>query len=142
SRPEPRFEERAVASETILLVEDEEAVRRLARGLLERRGYRVLEAPNGAEALRVAAEHSGPIDLLITDIVMPWMRGRELAARLSAARPQIHILYISGYTDGSIQESGELEPGAAFLEKPFSSEALARKVREVLGGATPASVQP
>jgi CheY-like chemotaxis protein len=133
--PQPRFEEKAAVTETVLLVEDEEHLRALAREFLEQRGYRVLEAGNGAEALQLAAAHAGPIHLLVTDMVMPGMRGRELADKLCASRPQMKVLYVSGYTDGSIVENGELGPGSAFLEKPFSSDALARKVRQVLNGA-------
>ena len=140
--PQPRFEDPAAVTESILLVEDEEGVRRLACGFLEQRGYRVLEARNGAEALEVSTGHTGPIDLLVTDIVMPGMRGRELAEKLSSLRPQMKILYISGYTDGTIVENGELGPGSAFLEKPFSSDALARKVREVLNGAGSGGERP
>jgi PAS domain S-box-containing protein len=134
--PLPRFEEKAAVTETLLVVEDEEGVRHLTRMFLEQRGYRVLEARNGAEALELAAAHAGPIHLLVTDIVMPGMRGRELAEKLCSARPQAKVLYVSGYTDGSILENGELGPGAAFLEKPFSSDALARKVRQVLDSVT------
>jgi PAS domain S-box-containing protein len=137
--PPPRFEEKAAVTETILVVEDEESVRHLTRRFLEQRGYRVLEARNGAEALELAAAHAGPIDLLVTDMVMPGMRGHELAGKLSSLRPQMKVLYVSGYTDGSIVENGELAPGSAFLEKPFSSDALARKVRQVLNGAASAS---
>jgi len=132
--PPPRFEEKTAVTETILLVEDEEAVRRLARAFLEQRGYRVLEARNGADALKVAAGHAGSIHLLVTDMVMPGMRGLELAEKLSAVRPHIKVLFVSGYTDGSIVENGGLGEGSAFLEKPFSSDALARKVRQVLSG--------
>ena len=131
----PRFEEQAPATETVLVVEDEEGVRQLTRMFLEQRGYRVLEARNGAEALEIAAAHAGTIHLLVTDMIMPGMRGRELAEELCTLRPQLKVLYVSGYTDGSIVESGELEPGSAFLEKPFSSDSLARKVRQVLNGA-------
>ena len=135
----PRFEEQAAVTETILLVEDEEHLRELAREFLEQRGYRVLEARNGAEALEAAGCHLGPIHLLVTDIVMPGMRGRELAEKLYASRPQMSVLFVSGYTDGGIAQSGELAPGAAFLEKPFTSDSLARKVRQVLNGASAGS---
>jgi CheY-like chemotaxis protein len=138
----PRFEEQAAVTETILLVEDEEHLRALAREFLEQRGYRVLEARNGAEALEVAGCHLGPIHMLVTDIVMPGMRGRELAEKLSASRPQMRVLFVSGYTDGSMVENGELGPGSAFLEKPFSSDALARKVRQVLNGAASGGEPP
>jgi len=141
-QPEPRFEEPFTVTETILLVEDEEAVRRLTRIFLEQRGYRVLEATNGAEALEVAAGHAGPIHLLLTDMVMPGMRGHELAEKLCSSRARMKVLYVSGYSDGSIAENGELGPGTAFLEKPFSSDALARKVRQVLNGARSESDQP
>ena len=135
AHPPARFEERAAVTETILLVEDEEAVRRLARSFLEQRGYQVLEAGNGVQALETSAGHSGPIHLLVTDMVMPGMRGRELAEKLSALRPGMKVLFVSGYSDGSIVENDELGPGSAFLEKPFGSDALARKVRQVLSGA-------
>ncbi|HXZ33241.1 MAG TPA: PAS domain S-box protein [Terriglobales bacterium] len=120
------------ASETVLLVEDEESVRQLVRELLEAQGYQILEAENGEEALRVAAEHA-EIDLLITDVVMPGMSGRELSARLGASHPHTKLLYLSGYTEDAIVHEGVLDPGTAFLQKPFTLQTLSRKVREVLG---------
>src|SRR5438552_3941148 len=124
-------------SETILLVEDQEEVRRLVRRVLEARGYTVLVAASGAEALQVAATHAGPIQLLVTDVIMPAMSGREVGLLVAAARPEAKVLYLSGYADESIVHHGVLEPGIAFLQKPFTAEGLARKVREVLD--TPAS---
>jgi two-component system, cell cycle sensor histidine kinase and response regulator CckA len=118
--------------ETILLVEDAAAVRAVTRALLERLGYVVLEAPHGEAALHLAAKHHGPIDLLLTDVVMPGLGGRPLAERLLAARPELRVLYASGYTDDAVVRHGVLETGIAYLQKPFTSEALARKVREVL----------
>jgi signal transduction histidine kinase len=119
-------------SETILVVEDEEAVRSLARLVLERKGYTVLEARHGTEALRVSERHEGPIALVLTDLVMPGLGGRELAGRLATVRPDTKVLYMSGYTDNAIVHQGVLDAGAAFLSKPFTPDALARKVREVL----------
>jgi two-component system, cell cycle sensor histidine kinase and response regulator CckA len=119
-------------SETVLLVEDEESVRQLVRELLEAQGYQILEAENGEEALQIAAMHS-EIDMLITDVVMPGMSGRELSARLCASHPHTKLLYLSGYTEDAIVHEGVLEPGTAFLQKPFTLQTLARKVREVLG---------
>ena len=119
-------------SETILLVEDEESVRLLSRTLLERDGYRVLEAANPLEALATISEHAEPIDLLLTDVMMPGESGPELFRRLRGVRPEIRVLYVSGYTDQAIVTRGILEAGAPFLQKPFSAAALARKVREVL----------
>jgi CheY-like chemotaxis protein len=120
-------------TETILLVEDDERVRQLARMALEGVGYTLLEASNGAEALRLSAAHPGPIHLLVTDVVMPQMSGRQLAAQLSSARPALKVLYVSGYTDDAIVRHGVLEKGLVFLQKPFTPAVLARKVREVLG---------
>jgi PAS domain S-box-containing protein len=119
-------------SETVLLVEDEESVRQLVRETLEAKGYKVLEADHGAAALRIASDHHGPIDMLITDVVMPGMSGRELSEQLSASDPDIKILYLSGYTEDAVVHQGVLEPGTSFLQKPFTLQALARKVREVL----------
>jgi nitrogen-specific signal transduction histidine kinase/CheY-like chemotaxis protein len=118
--------------ETVLLVEDEEAVRDLASEILSSKGYRVLEAGACDLALRITREHSGPIDALVTDVVMPQMSGRQLAEIIQGIRPQIKVLYISGYTDDIISHHGVLEPGTAFLQKPFSPEAFAGKVHDLL----------
>jgi PAS domain S-box-containing protein len=123
-------------SETILLVEDEQSVRELVTEYLAARGYQVLEAADGMQALEIAAAHAGKIQLLITDVVMPRLSGRELAARLSATRPDLKVLYISGYTDDSIFRHGVLEGGMAFLQKPFNLKALGTKIREILEGVS------
>jgi len=117
--------------ETVLLVEDEAAVRALAREVLRRHGYVVLEARHGVDALRVAERHNDEIHLLITDVVMPHMSGRDLAERLSRVRPKMKVLFMSGYTDHALMHR-ELTPGSAFLQKPFTPEGFARKVRSVL----------
>jgi CheY-like chemotaxis protein len=124
-------------TETILVVEDEPAVRSIARESLRVRGYTVLEASDGAAALRLAAGIGGGrgIDLLLTDVVMPGLSGRALAERMVAERPGLRVLYMSGYTDDAIGLHGVLEPGLHYLQKPFAPDALARKVREVLDGA-------
>jgi nitrogen-specific signal transduction histidine kinase len=119
-------------TETVLLVEDEEALRILARQVLKSHGYEVLEAIHGDEAMRVADAHSGPIHILVTDVVMPLIGGRQLAERLRSVRPQTKVLFMSGYTDDAIVRHGILEAQAEFLQKPFTPSALARKVREVL----------
>jgi CheY-like chemotaxis protein len=121
-------------TETVLVVEDEVSVRSLVRGVLESRGYRVLEACHGADALAISDQHGGPIHLLLTDVVMPEMSGRDLASRVVPRRPGIRVLYMSGYTDDAIVHNGVLDAGTAFLQKPFTPDALARKVREVLDG--------
>lgn len=118
--------------ETILLVEDEEPVRSLVRSVLEAGGYVVLEARHGEDALVVAEMHKGPIQLLVTDVVMPEMSGPELAEHLAPFHREMKVLYMSGYTEGSIQHHGLLAPVTAYLPKPFTPETLARKVREVL----------
>ena len=119
-------------TETILVVEDEMSVRKLAAEFLGSNGYRVLEAQDGAEALQVCEEHRAPIHLLMTDVVMPGMSGRELAVRLTGARPEMKVIYVSGYTDDAIVQHGVREEGTVFLQKPFSLDALARTVREAL----------
>jgi PAS domain S-box-containing protein len=118
--------------EIVLLVEDADALRKLARSFLQERGFKVLTAAHGEEALRVAAGHKGPIDLLLTDVVMPGMNGRALAEHLLPKRPGMRVLYISGYTDSFIAGHGVLEAGTHLLHKPFTEQALIAKVREVL----------
>ncbi len=120
--------------ETILLVEDEEAVRSLTAEVLSRQGFEVIDAQDGVEALRVAHSFAGPIHLLLTDIVMPHMNGRDLAEKLIAVRPDTKVLFMSGYTDHAVVHR-ELSAGAPFLQKPFTPDALARKVRTLLDGA-------
>ena len=119
-------------SETVLLVEDEPAVRQFARRALESSGYCVLAASAGAEAMATAMTHAGPIHVLVTDVVMPGMGGPELARRLAQQRPTLRVLFCSGYTDDASVREGVREAGTAFLQKPFSPEELIRKVREVL----------
>jgi len=118
--------------ETVLLAEDASAVRAVVRQTLERHGYTVLEAPNGKAALDLAAKQADRIDLLLTDVVMPEMSGRRLAERFTALRPGVKVLYMSGYTDDAVLRHGVLGPGVAYLQKPFSPDVLAGKVREVL----------
>jgi nitrogen-specific signal transduction histidine kinase/ActR/RegA family two-component response regulator len=118
--------------ETILLVEDEAGVRTLIRQVLQRHGYTVIDCSHGGEALLAAERHHGRIHLLLTDVVLPQMNGRELTERLLALRSDMKVMYMSGYTDEAIAHHGVLTPGSAFVQKPFTNEALARKVREVL----------
>jgi CheY-like chemotaxis protein len=122
-------------TETVLLVEDNDAVRALAREALTRSGYSLFEAVNGEEGLRIATEQRGAIDLVITDVVMPVMGGRELAARLSLMYPQLKILFTSGYTDDEILKGGTMEPGRSFIQKPFTPESLLRTARAMLDAA-------
>jgi two-component system, cell cycle sensor histidine kinase and response regulator CckA len=119
-------------TETILLVEDEAALRTLVRGILISQGYKVLEAANGTEALTTSGQYKDPIHLLLADVVMPKMSGRELAERMTGFRPDMKVLYVSGYTDEAIVHNGMLDPSMDFLQKPFSPAALGRKIREVL----------
>ena len=118
--------------ETVLLVEDQENVRKLAATILKKYGYRVLDARDGAEAYLVAREYPGEIHLLLTDVVMPGMNGRDLSELLKGARPSMKVLYSSGYTADVMAHRGVLEPHVAYLSKPFTAAALATKVREVL----------
>ena len=131
---EPRETPPARGTETILLAEDDEVLRTLTARILTSQGYRVLEASDGVEALRVADRHRGPLDLLTTDIVMPSMGGHDLANELSARRPGLKVLFVSGYTDDAVGR-GELQPGDAFLQKPVDPKMLARKVRQMLDGS-------
>jgi PAS domain S-box-containing protein len=119
-------------AETVLLVEDEDAVRTLSRLILQSGGYTVLEARDGQEGVRVAQQHPGLIHLLVTDLVMPRMSGRQLAEVMTEARPHLQVLFLSGYTDEAVFQHGVLDAGVAVLQKPFSPIGLARKVREVL----------
>lgn len=119
-------------TETVLLVEDEESVRQLVRDTLEARGYKVLAADNGEAGLAIAECHEGKIDLVITDVVMPGIGGRELVKQLAQTRPTTKVLYLSGYTEDAIVSDGSIAKGTAFLQKPFSLQSLSRKVREVL----------
>lgn len=121
-------------SETLLVVEDEPAVRRLICGVLRRCGYTVLAAEDGYDALHVSEGYPTPIDLLLTDVVMPGMNGRLLADRLRAERSGLRILYMSGYTENAIVDDGKLESGTDFIEKPFTPEELTSKVRQALNG--------
>jgi CheY-like chemotaxis protein len=123
---------RPSAGETVLLVEDQDDVRELTARVLRREGYVVLEAASGAEALATAASHTGAIHLLLTDVVMPGLSGRQVAEQLTGVRPEIRVLFMSGYTDNVIAQRGVLEAGTAFLSKPFTPDALADKVRGVL----------
>jgi two-component system, cell cycle sensor histidine kinase and response regulator CckA len=119
-------------SETILLVEDEDAVRGLARQILEQEGYSVLEASRGEEALSLCAAYEQPIQLLLTDVVMPEISGKEVGDRLRALHPETKVLFMSGYTDEAIVHHGVLDANVEFIQKPFTPAALARKVRHVI----------
>lgn len=118
--------------ETVLVVEDDEAVRELAREILEKTGYTVLEARHGVEALLISDRHTGPIHLLLTDVIMPQLNGRGLAQRLTSLRPDTKVLYMSGYTTKDLISHGMLDAGVAFLQKPFTPDGLALRVRQVL----------
>jgi CheY-like chemotaxis protein len=143
-KPNPAEEHEAPAaapalrgSETVLLVEDQDGVRQFVRVTLEGLGYRVLQASNGPDAMALAERYPAVIHLLITDIILPVMDGRVLADKLLAARPGTRVLYISGYSEETIGRSWALESDLAFLPKPFTSEALGTRVRQILSGAPP-----
>jgi CheY-like chemotaxis protein len=122
----------AGGTETILVVEDESSVRTMAVLALEKHGYEVLQAESGKKALGIIEKQSGPIDLLLTDVVMPGMSGRELAEALSLQHPSLKVLYQSGYTDDAIIRHGILKEKVAFLQKPYTPLSLVKKVRQVL----------
>ena len=130
-RDRPREAASLRGTETILVVEDQAEVRTLTSKVLERRGYAVLVAAGGSEARAIADQHPGPIQLLLTDVVMPGISGPEVARLVTQSRPETKVLYLSGYTDETIVRHGVLEPGVAFLQKSFTSDMLARRVREV-----------
>jgi len=127
--------------ETILLVEDEENLRQLTRQSLENQGYRVIDAADGAAAIRLSQAHKGPIHLLLTDVIMPGMNGRELANQVSPSRPEMKVLYMSGYAENHIGHNGTLDQGIILLQKPFTLPALKAKVREVLDTPPPKEIQ-
>jgi len=130
--PVQRTKESQKGNETILLVEDNELVRHLGRIILERWEYKVLEASNGDDALNIIASYDGAIDLLLTDVVMPGMNGKALYAKVAEKYQDLKVLYMSGYTDDIIAHRGVLSPGIQLIQKPFSVNGLASKVREVL----------
>ena len=122
---------------TILLTDDEAGVRLPLRRILEDSGYRVLEAGGGEEALAIADELNEPIDLLLTDVVMPGMSGDELARRVTGSRPAVKVLFMSGYSQEAVMTHGQLVAGSGFLPKPFSAADLVDRVQETLSGSTP-----
>lgn len=133
----PSAREEVQRQETILLVEDDSAVRILIAQTLSQAGYRVLKAADGAEALALSERHGGPIHLLLVDVVLPQMSGPDFVGRLTAIRLGAKVLYISGHTEEAIIRHGVLEEGIQFLPKPFTPEDLVRKVREVLASPAP-----
>jgi len=133
----PRAEASVTGNETVLLVEDEELVRRLAGKILEQSGYRVLAADDGGDAIKICKEYGSDINLLLTDVVMPEMNGKELYDQIAPTRPGIHVLYMSGYTDDAIVHRGVLDEGTAYIQKPFKAKELLDKVREVLKAPAP-----
>jgi two-component system cell cycle sensor histidine kinase/response regulator CckA len=143
AHPEPRPAPPPIhpGDETVLLVEDEPEVRSLVQRILKTQGYTVVTAANPDEAIAVAREFKGTIQVMVTDVVMPGMSGLQLAARLMPTRPNMRVLFVSGYTHDAIGHHGGLDPGTAFLQKPFTPNALARKVREVLEGAPPGDLK-
>jgi two-component system cell cycle sensor histidine kinase/response regulator CckA len=128
-----------------LLVEDDQLVRQIARRILQSHGYTVLEARNGNEALQILKQQRGPIDLMLTDLVMPGLNGRELASRLTSRYPEMKVLFMSGYVDNGVMDKNMAGPGLVYIQKPFEAHALARKVRELLDSSSlqgPPAVTP
>jgi two-component system, cell cycle sensor histidine kinase and response regulator CckA len=123
------------ARTTVLVLDDEDSVRRLVAAVLESAGYEVLQASEGARALDIARSHNGPIQLLITDLTMPEMDGREAAKVITAVRPQCRVLFMSGYPAQAVFPSGSLGPTEGFVQKPFVPRVLLQRVRELLGNA-------
>ena len=150
ARPAKLAADEARGDETVVLVEDEPLVKNLVGEVLRKRGYQVMEFIDGREALARTKRHSGVIHLLVTDVVMPGMSGIELARHLALGRPEMRVLFISGYTDDLVGRQGVLQPGRAFLQKPFTPDALLRKLRELLdapvggpdGSAAPPDPRP
>ena len=141
-RSQPRNQKTPRGTETVLLVEDEDGLRRFARLALEKHGYTVLEAPRVADALRLCEQHPQRIHLLVTDVVMPTLNGRQLAERLQEQRPDLQVLYMSGYTDDEVVRHGILYFDTPFLQKPFTAASLAHKVREVLNASEDMRTDP
>ena len=141
ARPAGGLAKAPKGSEVVLLVEDEDAVRLLARRILEASGYVVLEARNGREGLALCEAHEGPIDLLVTDVVMPELGGRELAEGALKLRPGMKVMFMSGHTQDVVLKEG-VQKGAAFLQKPFTPVGLAQKVRETLDSDARSAGQP
>jgi PAS domain S-box-containing protein len=141
SQPAAISEQAGPGRETVLLVEDEETLRQLTRQSLQNQGYSVIDAADGGSALRLSQAHKGPIHLLLTDVIMPGMNGRELANHLSPYRPEMKVLYMSGYTENHIGHNGTLDRGITLLQKPFTLPALNAKVREVLDTPPPKEIQ-
>src|SRR5262249_15309867 len=133
-------EESLEGSETILLVEDDDAVRAFVKDVLEQHGYRVLVAALPSEAIAIAAGSTGDIDVLLTDVVMPEMSGRELCETLTPSRPTMRTLYMSGYTDEALGHHGVLDGQLALIDKPFTAAALAGKLREIIEGGKTSAV--
>jgi len=118
---------------TILLVEDEEMVRRLMCEVLEREGYRVLACSHPAEGIKESKRYSGQIDLLLTDVVMPGMNGREMADRIHETLPHLRVVFMSGYTEHALTQEGQVDPNFEYLQKPFTLKSLTQKLAKVLG---------
>jgi CheY-like chemotaxis protein len=132
ARPPERHETSGGGGETILVVEDEPAMLEVTRRILDANGYKVLTAPSGLEAIRLATEHTGPIDVLLTDVVMPVMLGKEVAERVTALRPEVQVLFMSGYAQSVIGPMGDLSGGREIIDKPFTEAALLERLRNLI----------